>query len=183
MKLIWAFVLALLDDLTEGLNSFCKDSLDISKVLLFERALLNQQQKKVRGLMFQTCHDACLDSATPLVCLNALVWFFLVRSVSLFFLCLALQGKEVSQKSVTQFYENWISRQNTLSSQEDLDDALPPPSPPPAVDSSHHAYAKLKNQASKVSWGSSISRWVTSVFLPVSAYVFSMCKVRTANIY
>lgn len=48
LKLFWAFVLALLDDLTGGLNSFCKDNLDISKVLCFERALLNQQQKKVR---------------------------------------------------------------------------------------------------------------------------------------
>ncbi|KAI4823385.1 hypothetical protein KUCAC02_011971, partial [Chaenocephalus aceratus] len=76
------FVKSLLDDLTQGLNSFCKEGLDISKVLRFERALLNQQLKK---------------------------------------------GKEVSQKSVKQFYENWISRQNTLSSQDDLDDYLPPP--------------------------------------------------------
>lgn len=74
---------------------------------------------------------------------------------------LALQGKEVSQDSVKQFYENWISRQNTLSSQDNLDDSLPPPSSPPAVPSSHHAYAKLKNQASKLSWGSSVSRQVT----------------------
>lgn len=51
LKFLWVFILALFDDLTEGLNSFCKDSLDISKVLLFERALLNQQQKKVRGDM------------------------------------------------------------------------------------------------------------------------------------
>lgn len=71
---------------------------------------------------------------------------------------LAVQGKEVSQESVKQFYENWMSRQNTLSSQDDLDDSLPPPSSPPTASSSRHAYAKLRNQASKVSWGSSISR-------------------------
>ncbi|KAK1898996.1 Piezo-type mechanosensitive ion channel component 2, partial [Dissostichus eleginoides] len=110
------FVKALLDDLTQGLNSFCKEGLDISKVLRFERALLSQQQKK---------------------------------------------GKEVTQESVKQFYENWISRQNTLSSQDDLDDYLPPPSSPPDVPSSPHAYAKLKNQASKVSWGSSVSSCMT----------------------
>ncbi|XP_060912625.1 piezo-type mechanosensitive ion channel component 2 [Labrus mixtus] len=116
LKFTWVFVQSLLDDLTEGLNSFCKDSWEISKVLCFERALLNQQQKK---------------------------------------------GKEVSQESVKQFYENWISRQNTLSSQDDLDDSLPPHSPPPAVPSSNLAYAKLKNQASKMSWGSSVSSCMT----------------------
>uniref|UniRef100_A0A669F886 Uncharacterized protein n=1 Tax=Oreochromis niloticus TaxID=8128 RepID=A0A669F886_ORENI len=46
IKFSWVFLQSLLDDLTEGLNSFCKDNLDISKVLRFERALLNQQQKK-----------------------------------------------------------------------------------------------------------------------------------------
>uniref|UniRef100_A0A8C7UGW1 Piezo-type mechanosensitive ion channel component n=1 Tax=Oncorhynchus mykiss TaxID=8022 RepID=A0A8C7UGW1_ONCMY len=46
LKFLWVFILSLLDDLTEGLNSFCKDGLDISKVLRFERALLGQQQKK-----------------------------------------------------------------------------------------------------------------------------------------
>lgn len=62
LKFIWVFVQALLDDLTEGLNSFCKDNLDISKVLRFERALLNQQQKKVRG-----------KDAKLMVALNALL--------------------------------------------------------------------------------------------------------------
>lgn len=47
LKFTWTFVLILTDDLTEGLNSLCKDNLDISKVLLFERTLLSQQQKKV----------------------------------------------------------------------------------------------------------------------------------------
>ncbi|XP_062314285.1 piezo-type mechanosensitive ion channel component 2 [Osmerus eperlanus] len=42
----WVVLLSLIDDLTEGLNSFCKNNLDISKVLRFERALLNEQQKK-----------------------------------------------------------------------------------------------------------------------------------------
>ncbi|XP_023283479.1 piezo-type mechanosensitive ion channel component 2-like [Seriola lalandi dorsalis] len=116
LKFSWVFIQSLLDDLTEGLNSFCKDNLDISKVLRFERALLNQRQKK---------------------------------------------GKEVNQESIKQFYENWMSRQNTLSSQADLDDSLPPPSSPATVPSSRHAYAKLKNQASKVSWGSSVSSCMT----------------------
>ncbi|CAJ1085575.1 piezo-type mechanosensitive ion channel component 2 [Xyrichtys novacula] len=116
IKFSWVFVQSLLDDLTEGLNSFCKDNLDISKVLRFERALLNQQQKK---------------------------------------------GREVSQESVKQFYDNWISRQNTFSSQDELDDLSPPPSSPPAVPSSDHAYAKLKNQSSKLSWGSSVSSCMT----------------------
>ncbi|XP_078110731.1 piezo-type mechanosensitive ion channel component 2 [Sander vitreus] len=116
LKFSWVFIQSLLDDLTEGLNRFCKESLDISKVLLFERALLSQQQKK---------------------------------------------GREVSQESVKQFYENWISRQNTLSSQDTLDDSLLPPPSPPDVPSSHHTYAKLKNQASKVSWGSSVSSCMT----------------------
>ncbi|XP_034551393.1 piezo-type mechanosensitive ion channel component 2 [Notolabrus celidotus] len=116
LKFFWVFVQSLLDDLTQGLNSFCKDNLAISKVLRFERALLNQQQKK---------------------------------------------GREVSQESVKQFYDNWISRQNTFSSQDDLDDPLPPSSPPPAIPSSNHAYAKLRNQASKMSWGSSVSSCMT----------------------
>ncbi|XP_035513016.1 piezo-type mechanosensitive ion channel component 2 [Morone saxatilis] len=115
LKFSWVFIQSLLDDLTGGLNSFCKDSLDISKVLCFERALLTQQQKK---------------------------------------------GKEVSQESVKQFYDTWLSRQNTLSSQDGLDDSLPSPSSPPAVPSCY-AYAKLKNQASKVSWGSSVSSCMT----------------------
>ncbi|XP_061592541.1 piezo-type mechanosensitive ion channel component 2 [Cololabis saira] len=115
LKFGLVFLQALIDDMTEGLNSFCKDSLDISKVLCFERALLNQQKKK---------------------------------------------GKEVSQESVKQFYVNWMSRQNTMTSQDALD-TLPPPSTPPSVPSSHHFYAKLKNQASKVSWGSSFSSCMT----------------------
>lgn len=68
----------------------------------------------------------------------------------------------MSQESVKQFYENWISRQNTLSSLEDQDGCLPPPLSPPADLSSRFAYAKLKNQASKLSWGSSFSRWISS---------------------
>nr|XP_049608911.1 piezo-type mechanosensitive ion channel component 2 isoform X1 [Syngnathus scovelli] len=111
-----AFLQSLLDDLTQGLNSFCKDNLDISKVLLFERALLSQQQKK---------------------------------------------GKEVSQQSVKQYYESWLSRQNTLSSHGDPEECVPPPSPPAAVPTSRHAYIKLKSQASKMSWASSVSSCMT----------------------
>ncbi|XP_027880624.1 piezo-type mechanosensitive ion channel component 2 [Xiphophorus couchianus] len=115
LKFSWLFLQSLLDDLTDSLNDFCKDSLDISKVLRLERALLNQQQKK---------------------------------------------GKEVSQESVKQFYETWISRQNTLSSEEGLDALSPPPTPPPVL-SSRHVYVKLKSEASKMSAGSSFDSCTT----------------------
>ncbi|XP_031649162.1 piezo-type mechanosensitive ion channel component 2-like [Oncorhynchus kisutch] len=116
LKFLWVFILSLLDDLTEGLNSFCKDNQDITKVLRFERALLGQQQKK---------------------------------------------GKEVSQESVTRFYENWMSRQSTLASLEDQDDIVLPISSPPPVPSSPRGYSKLKHTHSKISWGSSLSSCVT----------------------
>nr|XP_024002966.1 piezo-type mechanosensitive ion channel component 2-like [Salvelinus alpinus] len=116
LKFLWVFILSLLDDVTEGLNSFCKDNQDITKVLRFERALLGQQQKK---------------------------------------------GKEVSQESVTRFYENWMSRQNTLASLEDQDDIVLPISSPPLVPSSPRGYSKLKHGHSKISWGSSLSSCVT----------------------
>nr|XP_029521203.1 piezo-type mechanosensitive ion channel component 2-like [Oncorhynchus nerka] len=116
LKFLWVFILSLLDDVTEGLNSFCKDNQDITKVLRFERALLGQQQKK---------------------------------------------GKEVSQESVTRFYENWMSRQSTLASLEDQDDIVLPISSPPPVPSSPRGYSKLKHTHSKISWGSSLSSCVT----------------------
>ncbi|XP_024239446.1 piezo-type mechanosensitive ion channel component 2-like [Oncorhynchus tshawytscha] len=116
LKFLWVFILSLLDDLTVGLNSFCKDGLDISKVLRFERALLGQQQKK---------------------------------------------GKEVSQESVKRFYENWMSRQNTLASLEDQEDIVPPVSSPPPVPSSARGYSTLKHTHSKISWGSSLSSCMT----------------------
>ncbi|XP_038863404.1 piezo-type mechanosensitive ion channel component 2-like [Salvelinus namaycush] len=116
LKFLWVFILSLLDDITEGLNSFCKDNQDITKVLRFERALLGQQQKK---------------------------------------------GKEVSQESVTRFYENWMSRQNTLASLEEQDDIVLPISSPPPVPSSPRGYSKLKHAHSKISWGSSLSSCVT----------------------
>lgn len=47
LKFSLVFFWSLIDDITAGLNSFCKDNLDISKVLCLERALLNQQQNKV----------------------------------------------------------------------------------------------------------------------------------------
>ncbi|KAK1157641.1 piezo-type mechanosensitive ion channel component 2-like [Acipenser oxyrinchus oxyrinchus] len=46
VKFAWVFILSLTDDLIEGLNSFCKDYLDIAKVLRFERVMLGQQLKK-----------------------------------------------------------------------------------------------------------------------------------------
>ncbi|XP_061604090.1 piezo-type mechanosensitive ion channel component 2 [Phyllopteryx taeniolatus] len=116
LKFGLVFLQSLLDDLTQGLNSLCKDNLDISKVLLFERALLSQQQKK---------------------------------------------GREVSRQSVKRYYESRLSRQNTSSSQEDPQDSLPPSSPPAAPPSSRHAYAKLRSQASKLSWASSLSSCTT----------------------
>ncbi|XP_064156489.1 piezo-type mechanosensitive ion channel component 2 isoform X4 [Anguilla rostrata] len=54
LRLGWVVILALLDDLTDGLNSFCKDNLDISNVLRFERALLSQQQKKGKEVTQQS---------------------------------------------------------------------------------------------------------------------------------
>lgn len=47
LKFSLVFIWSLIDDITAGLNSFCKDNLDISKVLRLERALLSQQQNKV----------------------------------------------------------------------------------------------------------------------------------------
>ncbi|XP_028308279.1 LOW QUALITY PROTEIN: piezo-type mechanosensitive ion channel component 2 [Gouania willdenowi] len=116
LKFFSVFIQALLDDVTQGLNSFCKDNLDISKVLRFERALLNRQQKK---------------------------------------------GKEVSQASIKHFYENWLSRQNTLSSQDDLEEFPHSSDSPSNVPSSRNSYAKLKDQASRVSWDSSVSSCTT----------------------
>ncbi|KAM6977730.1 piezo-type mechanosensitive ion channel component 2 [Aplochiton taeniatus] len=116
LKFVWVFILSLLDDLTEGLNSFCKNTLDISRVLCFERALLGQQQKK---------------------------------------------GKEVTQESVKKFYENWMSRQNTMDSLNDLEEILPPHSSPPEMPSSPRGYTTLKHAHSKLSWGSSLSSCMT----------------------
>lgn len=67
LKLFWAFVLALLDDLTDGLNSFCKDNLDISKVLRFERALLNQQQKKVKEMILYFIFSLYIARRSPVL--------------------------------------------------------------------------------------------------------------------
>uniref|UniRef100_A0A8B9KUF1 Piezo type mechanosensitive ion channel component 2 n=1 Tax=Astyanax mexicanus TaxID=7994 RepID=A0A8B9KUF1_ASTMX len=47
LKFSWIFLLSLIDDMTAGLNSFCKDNLDISRVLCLERALLGLQQNKL----------------------------------------------------------------------------------------------------------------------------------------
>ncbi|KAL7827669.1 hypothetical protein SRHO_G00333870 [Serrasalmus rhombeus] len=57
LRFSWIFLLSLIDDLTAGLNSFCKDNLDISKVLHLERALLSQQQNKGR----EVTHDSILQ--------------------------------------------------------------------------------------------------------------------------
>ncbi|XP_072538712.1 piezo-type mechanosensitive ion channel component 2 [Salminus brasiliensis] len=57
LKFSWIFLLSLIDDMTVGLNSFCKDNLDISRVLCLERALLGQQQNKGR----EVTHDSILQ--------------------------------------------------------------------------------------------------------------------------
>ncbi|XP_062854275.1 piezo-type mechanosensitive ion channel component 2 [Trichomycterus rosablanca] len=51
------FLGSLMDDITSGLNSFCKDNLDISKVLRLERALLGQQQNKGRTVSHDSIHQ------------------------------------------------------------------------------------------------------------------------------
>ncbi|XP_030641114.1 piezo-type mechanosensitive ion channel component 2 [Chanos chanos] len=116
LKLAWVMLLSLLDDLTAALNSFCKDSLDISKVLRFERALLACQQNK---------------------------------------------GREVTNDSIRQYYESWLSRQSTLASLDAREDLTPPASSPPPVPTSPRGYAKLRNANSKLSWGSSVSSCMT----------------------
>uniref|UniRef100_A0A8B9KR01 Piezo type mechanosensitive ion channel component 2 n=1 Tax=Astyanax mexicanus TaxID=7994 RepID=A0A8B9KR01_ASTMX len=57
LKFSWIFLLSLIDDMTAGLNSFCKDNLDISRVLCLERALLGLQQNKGR----EVTHDSILQ--------------------------------------------------------------------------------------------------------------------------
>ncbi|KAF7695135.1 hypothetical protein HF521_006858 [Silurus meridionalis] len=56
LKFSLVFFRSLIDDITEGLNSFCKDNLDISKVLRFERALLSKQQNKGRDVSHESIH-------------------------------------------------------------------------------------------------------------------------------
>ncbi|XP_052003940.1 piezo-type mechanosensitive ion channel component 2 [Xyrauchen texanus] len=56
VKFLWVFLLSLTEDLIAALKSLCKDSLDISKVLRFERALLSKQQKKGRDVTHDSVH-------------------------------------------------------------------------------------------------------------------------------
>ncbi len=48
VKFFWVFLIRLTEDVISGLKSLCKDSLDISKVLCFEKTLLSIQQNKVK---------------------------------------------------------------------------------------------------------------------------------------
>ncbi|XP_060788684.1 piezo-type mechanosensitive ion channel component 2 [Neoarius graeffei] len=57
LKFSLVFFRSLIDDITEGLNSFCKDNLDISKVLRLERALLSQQQNKGKDVSHESIHE------------------------------------------------------------------------------------------------------------------------------
>ncbi|XP_042564868.1 piezo-type mechanosensitive ion channel component 2 [Clupea harengus] len=115
LTLVWVFLLSLIDDLTAGLNSFCKDNQDISKVLCNERALLSKQQNK---------------------------------------------GREVTHESIRQFYQSWMSRQNTQASLDQQEELGPPASPPP-LPGSPRGYTKLQSANSKFSWGSSLSSCLT----------------------
>ncbi|KAK3566022.1 hypothetical protein QTP86_024184, partial [Hemibagrus guttatus] len=57
LKFSLVFIRSLIDDITTGLNSFCKDNLDISKVLRLERALLSQQQNKGKDVSHESIHE------------------------------------------------------------------------------------------------------------------------------
>ncbi|TTL25878.1 Piezo-type mechanosensitive ion channel component 2 [Bagarius yarrelli] len=57
LKFSLVFIRSLMDDITAGLNSFCKDNLDISKVLRMERALLSQQQNKGKDVSHESIHE------------------------------------------------------------------------------------------------------------------------------
>uniref|UniRef100_A0A8C3XJ29 Piezo-type mechanosensitive ion channel component n=1 Tax=Chelydra serpentina TaxID=8475 RepID=A0A8C3XJ29_CHESE len=54
IKFTWVFVQALLDDITEALNSLCKNNLDIANVLRIERYMLWREINKVSLLSFYT---------------------------------------------------------------------------------------------------------------------------------
>ncbi|KAL2101975.1 hypothetical protein ACEWY4_003736 [Coilia grayii] len=116
LTLLWVFLLSLMDDFTAGLNSLCKDNLDISRVLKHERALLSEQQNK---------------------------------------------GREVTQDSIRQYYQSWMSRQNTQASLYPHEELSPPPASPPDMPSSPRRYTKLPSAGSKMSWGSSVSSCLT----------------------
>uniref|UniRef100_A0A8C2F651 Piezo-type mechanosensitive ion channel component n=1 Tax=Cyprinus carpio TaxID=7962 RepID=A0A8C2F651_CYPCA len=53
VKFFWVFLICLTEDVISGLKSLCKDSLDISKVLRFEKTLLSIQQNKVMSVICQ----------------------------------------------------------------------------------------------------------------------------------
>uniref|UniRef100_A0A8C1PE97 Piezo-type mechanosensitive ion channel component n=1 Tax=Cyprinus carpio TaxID=7962 RepID=A0A8C1PE97_CYPCA len=54
VKFFWVFLICLTEDVISGLKSLCKDSLDISKVLRFEKTLLSIQQNKVMSVICQS---------------------------------------------------------------------------------------------------------------------------------
>ncbi|RXN09837.1 piezo-type mechanosensitive ion channel component 2-like protein [Labeo rohita] len=57
LKFFWVFLLRLTEDVISGLKSLCKDSLDISKVLHFEKTLLSIQQNKGRDVSHDSIHQ------------------------------------------------------------------------------------------------------------------------------
>uniref|UniRef100_A0A8C3RQQ0 Piezo-type mechanosensitive ion channel component n=1 Tax=Chelydra serpentina TaxID=8475 RepID=A0A8C3RQQ0_CHESE len=74
IKFTWVFVQALLDDITEALNSLCKNNLDIANVLRIERYMLWREINKVSLLSFYTMSwvflfivkEAAPEMTTPL---------------------------------------------------------------------------------------------------------------------
>ncbi|XP_056321992.1 LOW QUALITY PROTEIN: piezo-type mechanosensitive ion channel component 2 [Danio aesculapii] len=56
VKFLWVFLLRLTEDAISGLNALCKDSLNISKVLRFEKTLLSIQQNKGRDVNHESIH-------------------------------------------------------------------------------------------------------------------------------
>ncbi|KAF4109184.1 hypothetical protein G5714_010257 [Onychostoma macrolepis] len=57
VKFFWVFLICLTEDVISGLKSHCKDSLDISKVLRFEKTLLSIQQNKGRDVSHDSIHQ------------------------------------------------------------------------------------------------------------------------------
>ncbi|XP_043104872.1 piezo-type mechanosensitive ion channel component 2 [Puntigrus tetrazona] len=56
VKFFWVFLNCLTEDIISGLKSLCKDSLDISQVLRFEKTLLSIQQNKGRDVSHDSIH-------------------------------------------------------------------------------------------------------------------------------
>ncbi|KAF5892285.1 piezo-type mechanosensitive ion channel component 2-like, partial [Clarias magur] len=69
LKFSLVFFRSLIDDIAAGLNSFCKDNLDISKVLRLERALLGQQQNKTEETVLMSRQPTLNDDIDDVPCI------------------------------------------------------------------------------------------------------------------